>query len=85
MANIGQIGTKVMAGFDRISLAKYANDPKIFTANKEKILNTDKFERLANEINATKEKYPKFELPEFPELKAPKAPLWKKVIGKIFG
>ena len=82
MANIGKIGTKVMAGFDRISLAKYANDPKIFTANKEKILNTDKFERLANEINATKEKYP---ISELQELKVQKAPLWKWILGKIFG
>ena len=69
-------------------LSKYANNPEIYIKDtqhllkKAKVLNSDKFERLANEINATKEKYP---ISELQELKVQKAPLWKWILGKIFG
>ena len=88
MANIGKIGTKVMSELNHASLSKYANNPEIYIKDtqhllkKAKVLNSDKFERLANEINATKEKYP---ISELQELKVQKAPLWKWILGKIFG
>ena len=70
------------------SVAKYANKmPKLNvdmqrSLKTAKILKADKFERLASEMNATKEKFP---LAEIPELKVAKLPLWKKVLGKISG
>lgn len=88
MVNFAKIGTKAMSGLNYSSLSKYANNPKVYIKDTQhilkesKVLNADKFERLANEINVTKEKYP---ISEIPLLKAKKLPLWKRVIGKIFG
>ena len=82
MVNIGKIGTKAMSGLNHGSLTKYYATDMQRILKKAKAFNADKFERLASEMNATKEKFP---ITEIPELKAAKLPLWKRVLGKIFG
>ena len=70
------------------SVAKYVNKKPELSVDMQRFLKAakvhkaDKFERLASEMNATKEKFP---ITEIPELKVAKLPLWKKVLGKIFG
>ena len=88
MVNIAKYGNKVFSHVDPNSVAKYAKKMPELNVDMQRILkpvkvhNADKFERLASEIKATKEKLP---LEEIPLLEAKKPPLWKWVLGKIFG
>lgn len=88
MVNIAKYGNKVFSHLDSNSVAKYAKKMPELNVDMQRILkpvkvhNADKFERLASDIKATKEKLP---FAEIPLLEAKKAPLWKWVLGKIFG
>lgn len=79
---------KVFSHVDSNLVTKYVNKKPELNVDMQRILKAakvhkaDKFERLASEMNATKEKFP---LAEIPLLEAKKAPLWKWVLGKIFG
>ena len=88
MVNIAKCANKVFSHVDPNSVAKYAKKMPELNVDMQRILkkakvhSADKFERLASEIKATKEKLP---LEEIPLLEAKKPPLWKLVLGKIFG
>lgn len=85
MANIGKIATKAMAGFERTSLTKCVKTPEQFGALLEKDLKMkeppklDEFKKLVTSNEA------KESLKNIAPKLAKEPPLWKKVIGKIFG
>lgn len=85
MANIGKIATKAMAEVNGGLLTKYAKTQEQFSAALKKELKMkeppelDEFKKLvaSNEVKESlKNIAPKL---------AEEPPLWKKVIGKIFG
>lgn len=88
MVNIAKCANKVFSHVDSNSVAKYAKKMPELNVDMQRCLkaakvhSADKFERLASDIKATKEKLP---FAEIPLLEAKKAPLWKWVLGKIFG
>ena len=85
MANIGKIGTKVMAEAKGNLLTKFAKTPEQFSEVLKKDLKMkeppklDEFKKLVT-INEAKESLKNIA----PKL-AKEPPLWKKVIGKVFG
>ncbi len=83
MVNIAEIGTKVMSGLNYSSLTKYANNPKQFEATLKnlKALKMPEPPKADVFILATKDK----PVLDIPKTFAKEPPLWKKVIGKIFG
>ena len=88
MVNIAKCANKVFSHVDSNSVAKYAKKMPELNVDmqrilkKAKVLNADKFERATRELKAMRKELP---LAEIPLLEAKKAPLWKWVLGKIFG
>lgn len=83
MVNIAKITTKAMSEIKCGSLTKYANNPKQFDATLKNLKALKMPEApKADVFNlATKDK----PVLDIPKTFAKEPPLWKKVIGKIFG
>ena len=83
MVNIAKIGTKAMSGLNYSSLSKYANNPKQFDATLKNLKALKMPEApKADVVNlATKDKL----VLDIPKTFAKEPPLWKKIIGKVFG
>ena len=85
MANIGKIATKAMAGFERTSLTKCVKTPEQFSAalkNEIKMKEPPKLDEFKKLVNIEEAKV---SLKKIAPKLAKEPPLWKKVIGKIFG
>lgn len=85
MANIGKIATKAMAEVKGASLKKYAKTPEQFSAalkNEIKMKEPPKLDEFKKLVTSNEAKE---SLKNIAPKLAKEPPLWKKVIGKIFG
>ena len=92
MVNIAKFGTKAMSGVNCESLIKYAKTPKQFSEAlgkdllKAKLHEAPKLDTFIGALDAKKVSEPLTEIsPKLAKKLAKKPPLWKLVIGKIFG
>lgn len=85
MVNIAKFGTKAMSGVNRESLIKYANTPELFSVAPGKYLKSITPEVDAYVKGASDSIKVGGALEEISPKLAKKPPLWKLVIGKIFG
>ena len=88
MVNIAKCANKVFSHVDPNSVAKYAKKMPELNVDMQsilktaKVLNADKVEKATRELKAIKKE---FSLADLPLVETKKAPLWKRVLGKIFG
>ena len=90
MVNIAKFGTKAMSGVNYKALIKYANTPKQFSEALGKDLLKAKSKYRPSEVDAFVKGVSDSikvggALEEISPKLAKKPPLWKWVIGKIFG